>query len=111
MTEFTMFAALLLAIGTGVYTMERHKQSFQEFEFGDILKGKPTALLYLLNATSTAWCLIDIVLRVTSMSKNGLANDTLPLVHILWHTGSALISVVLHYTTHILLLFLERNRT
>lgn len=98
-----IFIVLVVAVVSGVYTMERHKDYFATFRCVHLLHCEPGAMLYVINATSTAWCTIDIVLRVMTVSEDGFSNSRWEFIWLVWHLGSAMIAIALHCTTNALL--------
>lgn len=101
--DLCIFFVLVVAVVSGVYTMERHKDYFSTFRFCHLIRCEPGAMLYLVNNTSTAWCTIDIVLRVMTVSEAGFSNSRWAFIWLVWHFGSAMIAIALHCTTNTLL--------
>ena len=101
--DCVILLVLVVAVVSGVYTMERHKDYFATFRCVHLIHCEPGAMLYVINNTSTAWCTIDIVLRVMTVSEAGFSNSRWAVIWLAWHFGSAMIAIALHCTTNALL--------
>lgn len=97
---------LVIAVFTGLRTIQIHQAYFREFRVPDLLAGRLDGWLYLMNSFSTAWCIVDLVLRIGWAVDMGWT-DTVGLKwSLLWlgqHAGFAINAIIIHLVTDSLL--------
>ena len=104
--DIIVVCLLAVSVGTGVWTIEVHHDYFSDFAVPDLLRGRIDGWLYVLNLCSTAWCAVDIVLRVGWLFDVDASRVMSRQWFILWmglHAASAVIATMIHVITNYLL--------
>lgn len=74
MFDFVLEATTILALSSGVITgglaLLRHHETFAQFTIPDLFRGRFDAILYVIVATSTAFCLIDQVVGLVWLNDH-----------------------------------------
>lgn len=101
---FTL-TVLAVAVGTGLFTMNRHQAYFSDFTAIDLINGRMDGWLFVLNSLTTAGCLVDLVLHTTWVVEQIPMTNSYRWM-LLWemvHTGMGAISIIIHMVIHNLL--------
>lgn len=105
---FDLIVVVLLGAGvvTGLWTIERHHNYFSDFTVMDLWRCRMDGWLYVLNLSSTAWCVSDIALRigwVMDVGWNDGGGDKWAMLWLAQHAASAVLAILIHCITNALL--------
>jgi len=94
-----------IAVTTGLWTMYRHGEFFEDFRMSDVLHGRWDAWLYIINSLSTALCVVEIAIRIGWWATINwkFSADFWMYAFLSFHAFSGILATVIHVVTNKLL--------
>lgn len=89
---------LSVAVVSGLVTLHKHVDKFQDFRFSDVVDGRIDALVYVLVSFSTAICLFELCIRIVWSVTIGWESipETWKIVLLLVRIGMGTVSTATH---------------